>query len=113
MALASGIAEKAAGAGIHGGGEHEAGGEAEGKRGARDGHASVFERLAHHFEHVALKFRKLVEKEHAIVAQGDFAGARDGAAADQSGVADGVMRRTKWARADEAACVVEQPGNAM
>jgi tetratricopeptide (TPR) repeat protein len=37
-----------------------------------------FERLAHDFEDVALKFGKFVEKQDAVVAEGDFAGAREG-----------------------------------
>ena len=72
-----------------------------------------FEGLAHHFEHVALEFGKLIEEEHAIVAERNFAGSRNGAAADEAGVTDGVMRRAKRARAHEAARVFEKSGNAV
>ena len=60
-------------------------------------------RLAHDFENVAGEFGQFVEEEHAVVGQRDFARARDHAAADQSGVGDGVVRRTKGARAHQAA----------
>ena len=39
--------------------------------------AAFFERLAHHFQHVALKFRQLVEKQHAVVPQRNFARAAE------------------------------------
>jgi len=65
MTFAGGIAEEAAGAGVHRGGEHEARGEIHGERGAGDGDGTIFEGLAHDFQHVALKFGKLVEKQNA------------------------------------------------
>ncbi len=67
VAFARGIAEESAGARVHRGGEHEARRKIHGKRGAGDRDAAVFERLAHDFQHVALKFRQLVEKQNAVV----------------------------------------------
>ena len=88
-------------------------GKSDRKRGAGDGDAALFERLAHHFEDVALKFGQLVEEQDAVVAERDFAGTRDGAAADQSGVADGVVRRAKRPRAHQAARIFEHAGDAV
>ena len=63
------------------------------------------------FEHIALKFGELVEEKHTVVAEGNFAGAGNGAAADEAGVADGVVRGTIRAGADEAAGIVEDAGD--
>ena len=40
---------------------------------ARDGHGAVFQRLPHHFQHVARELRQLVQKQHAVVGQRDLA----------------------------------------
>ena len=66
--------------------------------GARDGDRVIFQRLAHHFQNVARKFRQLVQEEHAVMGQRNFAGARDCAAADQAGIGDGVVRRAERPR---------------
>lgn len=91
VALAGSVVEVAAGAGVHGGGEHEGGGEAERHGGACDDDVAVFEGLAHDFEDVAGEFGEFVEKEDAVVCEGDFAGAGDDAAADESGIGNGVV----------------------
>ena len=96
-ALARLVVEIAARTRIHGGDEHEAGGKAERHGGARDGDRVVFQRLAHHLQHVARKLGQLVQKEDAVVGQADLAGAGDDAAADQAGVGDGVVRRAEGA----------------
>src|SRR5690242_14050129 len=113
VTFARGIAEIAARAGVHGGSEHEARRKGDGDGGAGNGDGAIFEGLAHDFENVALEFGEFVEKEDAVVAEGDFAGTRDGSAADESGIADGVMRRAKRASADEAAAVFKDSGNAV
>ena len=107
------VVEVAAGAGVHGGGEHEAGGEGERHGGAGDGDVAVFERLAQDFENVAGEFGQLVEEEHAVVGEADFAGARDHAAADEAGVGDGVVRRAEGALGDEARVRVEHAGDGV
>ena len=43
----------------------------------------------------------------------DFAGARNGAASDESGVTDGVMRSAEGARADESARSFQNSGDAV
>ncbi len=79
-ALAHGVVVEAARAGVHRGREHEGGREGQRHRGAADGHAPVFEGLAQHLKNGAVELGQLVEEEDAVVRQGDFAGARDGAA---------------------------------
>jgi hypothetical protein len=59
----------AAGARVHGSGEHEAGGKRERPGGARDADGAVFERLPHDFEDAARKFGELVEEQHAVVSE--------------------------------------------
>src|SRR5690242_1026433 len=98
---------------VHGGGEHEARWKGDGNGGAGNGDGAVFERLAHDFEDVALEFREFIEEEHAVVAERDFAGTRNGATADEAGIADGVMRGTKRACTDEAAAVFEDARDAV
>ncbi|MEI2701471.1 MAG: hypothetical protein V9E83_03610 [Baekduia sp.] len=70
---------------VHGGDEHEAGGEADGGVRAGDGDDVVFEGLAERFEDDAGELGEFVEEEHAVVGEGDLAGARDHAAADDRG----------------------------
>ena len=63
----------AAGAGIHAGYEHEAGGIFHVALHARDTDLAVFQRLAEYFEHVAAEFGQLVQKENTVVGEADFA----------------------------------------
>ena len=93
--------------------EHEAGGEGEAHGGARDGHRAVFQRLAQDFEDVAGELRQLVQEEQAVVGERDLAGARDHAAADESGVGDGVVRRAEGTVRDQAAVGVEYAGDGV
>ena len=58
---------------------------------------SFLERLAEHFEDVAAELEHLVEKQHAVMGETDFARPRLRPAADQRGVRDRVMRRAEWA----------------
>ena len=73
----------------------------------------VFEGLAHDFEDVAGKLRQFVEEEQSVVSQGDLAGPRHDAAADESGVGDGVMRCAKRAMGDESGGVIENAGDGV
>ena len=112
-ALARLVVEVAAGAGIHGRGQHEARGKAERHGGARDGDGVIFERLAHDFEHVAGKLGQLVEEEQAVVRERDLAGARHDAAADEAGVGDGVVRRAEGPLRDQAGAGIEHAGDGV
>ena len=60
VALAGFVVEVAAGAGVHGGRQHEAGWKAQGHRGAGDGDVAVLEGLAHDFENVTGELGELV-----------------------------------------------------
>src|SRR5438874_10740546 len=91
-ALARRVVPESARTRIHRGGEHEGGREGERHRGAADSHPLIFERLAQDFENAPVEFRQLVEEEHAVVRERNFAGARYGPAADESGVAYRVVR---------------------
>ncbi len=77
--------EVAAGAGVHGGDEHELCGEADGAFCAGDGDESVFEGLAYHFEDMAGEFGEFIEEEDAEVREGEFSGAWVCAAANEGG----------------------------
>ena len=87
--------------GVHGGDEHEAGGEGDGGMGARDGDHAGLEGLAQDFENGTGEFGEFIEEKDAMVGEGDFAGARDRAATDDGGAAGGVVWRADGAGADE------------
>ena len=97
-----GVAEVAAGAGVHGGDEHEVGGVGGFGAGAGDGDFLVFERLAEGFEDRAGEFGDFVEKEDAEVGEGDFAGCGVIAAADDGDGRGGVVRGAEGASGDDA-----------
>ena len=65
--------------------------------------AALFQRLAQHLQHAALELRHLVEEQHAVVREADFARPRLRAAADQRDVRDRVVRRPKRPRASRPA----------
>ena len=50
---------------------------------AGNGYAALLQRLAHHLQHRALKLGQLIQKQHPVVGQGNFARLRIAAAACQ------------------------------
>jgi hypothetical protein len=110
-ALAGLVVEIAAGTGVHGGREHEAGRKGEGHGGARDGHHAVLEGLTKDLKDVAGEFGKLVEEEQTVVGERDFAGARDHAATDEAGVGDGVVWGSEGSVGNETLVAIEDAGN--
>src|SRR5271157_57639 len=82
-------AKKAPGARIHGCRQHEAGG---GHGGAGDRDHSVFQRLPQDFQHIALEFRQLVEKQHAVMGRADPPEPRNRTAANQTRVGNGMIK---------------------
>ena len=101
-AVVLGIAQIAAGAGIHSRHQHEGGGIGEAHRRTADTDLAVLQGLAQHLQDVLFEFRQFVQKQHAVVGQGDLAGPGNGAAADQAGVGDGVVGRTEGANGDQS-----------
>src|SRR2546427_9652092 len=96
-----------AGAGIHRGDQHELGGKSHPPRRSRNGDLPVFDWLAHHFEGRSFKLRQFIEKEDAVVRKTDFARIWKCAAAEQTNVADGMMRRAKRPLGNEGAVAAE------
>ena len=80
-AFAFQIAEVATRAGVHRRHEHELGRKSDRAGRARDGDATIFERLAQHFERRAFELRQFIEKEDAVVRDAHFAGRGNGRAA--------------------------------
>ena len=72
------VAAESARARVHRADQHETRGEDRGSGRPRDGHRAFFERLTQHLEHVPAELEHLVEKQHAVVGEADFA--RDAAA---------------------------------
>ena len=85
------IAPVAAGAGIHGGDEHEARRKGEGEGGSADGDGVILEGLAQRFDDMLAELGQLVEKEDAVVGEGDFTWFRVGPAADEAGIPNSVL----------------------
>jgi hypothetical protein len=61
--------------------------------------------------HAAIELRHLVEKQHAVVREGDLSRPWNRAAADERNVRDGVVRCAKGARRQEAACGRQRAGD--
>ena len=99
--------------GIHGGYQHELRRKCHGAGRAGNGDDPFFQRLAHGFEHTALEFRQLVQEQHAVVRQGDFAGRGIDIAAEQAGVACGVMRRSEGPACNQSLSRFEQAHDTM
>ena len=72
-----GVALVAARAGVHRRHQHEAGGENSRARRAGDRDPAVLQRLAQDLEDPAIELRHLVEEQHAVVREANFAGARE------------------------------------
>jgi len=100
---AAGVARavEAAGTGIHGGDEHDAGRIGDGVAGSAQPDDAVLDGLAERFEHVPAELGQLVEEEHAVVRERDLAGSRNRAAADETGIGHGVMGRAERPLLDE------------
>ena len=79
---------------------------------AGDGDAAIFERLAKRLQHVRMELGDLIEKEHSAMREGDLAGVRGIAAADETRHGDRVVRRAKRSRGDQAGARGEKPGDA-
>ncbi len=63
--------------------------------GPRNRNLAGLERLAQRVEHLRLEFRQLVEKQHAVMGERDFARPHAQAAADQRRHAGGMVRRAE------------------
>ena len=63
------VTSKATRAWVHCGNQHETGGKGRGACGARNRHATLFERLSHHFKDAPIELRHLIEEEDAVVRQ--------------------------------------------
>ena len=106
------VAQPSARTGVHGGDKLYVGGKHGRAAAARDGQASLLERLAQRLERVAPELGQLVEEEHAAVRERKLAGADGMATAEERGVGDGGVRGAERARGDERA-VTQQAGDAV
>src|ERR1700757_4242458 len=106
-AFAFEIAEVTARAWIHCRYEHELRGKCDTPCRARHCDLSILERLTHHFQCRSFELRKLIQKKDTIMGQAYFARIRKRAAAEQTDVADGVMRRAKRSRRHKGLFCVE------
>ena len=93
IALPPRVATVAAGARIHRGHEHQVRRESQAAHRPRDRHAIFLERLPEHFQRAAVELGQFVEEQNAVMGERDLARGRGAAAADQSRLADRVVRR--------------------
>mgnify|MGYP007090654815 CR=1 FL=1 len=75
-AAPGGIAEIAAGAGVHGSHQLETRREAHPVPGPGDDNLAGFQRFAKYLQYPAFKLGKFIEKKHTVMRQGYFAGCR-------------------------------------
>ena len=100
-----------AGAGVHGGDEHELRGVVVGGGGAGDADVSVFERLAQDLQCGAGELGELVEEEDAAVGERDLAGDGVLSAAEEADGGDGVVGGAEGAAGDEASAAFRRAGD--
>src|SRR5689334_18689742 len=93
--LARRIIPKTTGARIHRRGQNKRRRKRQRHRCAADRDLLIFKWLPQYFEHAAVKLRQLIEKQYALMGQRDFAGTRQCATTNQSGIANRMMRRSK------------------
>ena len=112
-ARACGVTVIAAWAGVHGGDEHKFTRERDRAVHARDGHNAVLKRLAQRLHGAARKLRQLIQKQHAVVCEGDLAGAGDRPAARKPRAGDGMVRRAEGARFNERGVARQKSRNGV
>ncbi|GBE28988.1 hypothetical protein BMS3Bbin03_02946 [bacterium BMS3Bbin03] len=110
-ALVAGIGQIAAGTGIHRRRQHKIGRVGNGQCRPGNGDLSVFQRLPHHFQHIFLEFRQFIQKQNAVVRQAHFTRMGNLSAADQPGIADGVMGRAERPGGDKSFIRCQSAGN--
>ena len=93
--------------------KHERAGQRERVFCPADSDFAVFERLAHHFECLAVELCELVEKEHPMVGEADLTGLGVDAATDQGYFGDGVVWCAEGALRDERRAATELSGDAV
>src|SRR5438105_4093637 len=78
---------------IGGGNELDGGRKVADSSDAGDGDAPIFERLAKRLQHVGMELGNFIEKEYPSMREGNLAGVRRIAAADETRHRDRVVRR--------------------
>ena len=89
------VAEIATGTRVHGGDELKPRRQLQSRRRARDRDGAGLERLAQRLEHAPIELRQLIEEQHAVMRQRDFARANLRATADDGLRRGRMMRRAK------------------
>lgn len=92
---AAGVAKKAARAGVHRRYQLEPRGKAHLVTGPGDDDLPTFQGLAQHLQHLAVELGQLIQKQYALMGQGDFPRLRPAAATDQGRAGGAVMRVAK------------------
>jgi len=108
-----GIAQEAAGAGVHGRHQHEPGRVGQGGGRSGDGDLAFFQGLPQHLQGGAAELRQLVQKEHPVVGQAHLPGPGNSAAADEPRVRDGVVRRSEGTPGHQGLAGFQAPHDAV
>ena len=108
-AFPGGMATPATLAGIHGAHQLELGGEPQGAACPCHGDDTILQGLTEGFQHVPVKFRQLVQKQHAVVGQRDLAGPHQRSTAGQRGGGGGVVRGAEGPLGQQRVAGVRQP----
>ena len=106
------VAVIAAGAGVHGGHQHEAAGEHRAARHPAHRYLAVLHGLTQNLQCVPLELRQFVQKQHTVVGKAHLAGAGHTAAARQGRRADAVVRAAEGPVAVQPAAG-QKPGHGV
>ena len=97
------LAVMTAGTGVHCCYQHERSRIVDGLLGAGYRNMTVLERLPHDLQRHPVKFRQLVQKEHAVMGKRYLTGVRIGTSSHERHIRNGVMRRTERSLYDQGA----------
>ena len=107
------VAEITARAGVHGRHQHHPAWVSNRAGRPGDGDPALFQGLAQHLQGGTLELRQLVQEEDPVVGQAYLAGPGVGAAADETGVGDGVVRVPEGPHRDQGLAGPEAPHDAV
>ena len=101
-AFAGTIIEESARAWIHRCRQHESRRKCQRHGRACNAYSAVLQRLTHHFQHIAWKFRQLVQKQYAVVRERNLARSRDHSTTNQASIGNRMVWRSERPHPDQA-----------
>ena len=107
------VPEMPAGTRVHGRNQNEIRRKNETPGGAADGNRPVLQRLAQHFQNIALEFRQFIEEKHTVVREADFPRLRRSPSSKESCIADRMMRSAEGPGFQQRGIGIQKTENRM